>query len=120
MQPCGRTSKIQKITKTIIPNSKLKSNNEVIENSKRLYKYKNTIITFWHKILLGDEIVLPKDHPEFIEFIDSELEGNGYVYNFLLDDYDDLIITEDSVVLESLKPYFDEHGVEHKPWILST
>lgn len=116
LQPCGKTSKVQKITQTLISQHLGNTSNEVIDNSKRLYQFKNTIVTYWHKIMLGDEMVLPKDHPDFQELMDSDLIGKANVYNFLLDDYDDLIITEDLVILESLKPYFDEHGIEHKPW----
>jgi hypothetical protein len=115
LQPNGKISKVNKITKKLIP--KFEEDTIIIsKNDSRLFKFKNTIVTYWHKILLGDEMVLPKDHPEFQELIDSDLKGKAKVYNFLLDDYDDLIITEDSIVLESLRPYFDEHGIEHKPW----
>ena len=49
---------------------------------------------------------------EFEEFTNIE---NLYVYNFVLENYDDFIITEDDIVLESLKPYVDDHNVKHIP-----
>lgn len=110
VQPNGNISKVIQITKTRIP-----TNHELRNDSARLYKYKNTIITYWHKIMLDETYVLPKDHPDFHEI--SHLEET-FVYNFLLESFDDMIITEDEVILESLKPYFDEHGVEHRPWTL--
>ena len=102
VQPSGRLSRVNKIAKKLIP--KYDANAVKLPDS-RLYQYGNTIITHWHKIQRGEEMVFPMNHPEFRELVNSGLEGRAYVYNFKLDHDSDLIITEDEVVLESLYKY---------------
>ena len=112
LQPNGKTSKVLKIKKTLIKNKEELLNVLNDFNDHRLFKHKNTIITYWHKIKLNEEMILPKDHSEFNEYTNIE---NLYVYNFVLENYDDFIITEDDIILESLKPYVDDHNVKHIP-----
>jgi hypothetical protein len=101
LQPCGKTSKVNKITQTLIP---IYGKKDVVltKNDARLFKYKNTIITYWHKILVGDSMILPVEHSDFKELVDSELRGNAKVFNFQLDSFEHFIITEDNIILESL------------------
>jgi hypothetical protein len=106
LQPQGGVSRVNKITKTLIPKYVPTKNTTVATmNDSRLFQYNNTIITYWHKVKLGAEMVLPCDHPQFRELINSGLEGRAYVYNFKLDTISDLIITEDDAILESLYPH---------------
>jgi len=103
-QPNGQMLKIKQVLITNVTKPSLHS---------QLYAYKDTTITYWHKVLENGQMVYPKDSTRFIP-VSSTYPFT--VYNFLLEDMEGFIMTPD-VVLETLKPWTDENGVEHLPWL---